>query len=167
MSSKFETSKAEGAHHLFSRMAGNWEGMAQTWFEPGKPPSDESPVTATMHLVLDGRFLFCEYKGSMQGKPLEGMMIVGKQLSTDRFQTLLIDSFHTGTDMLFSEGKRGDANLNVLGSYIYVTPEQEHVWGWRTQIELLNDNELKITAYNVEPGGEEAKATEVIYKRVK
>lgn len=165
MSSKFETSKTSGAHHLFSQMEGSWEGMARTWFDPNEL-SDESPVQANMRLILGGRFLMIGYAGSMQGRPLEGLMIIGKQLTTDKFQCVWLDSFHTGTDMMFSESKRNADVLSVLGTYVYAGPEKEEIWGWRTKIELLNNDELLITAFNVTPAGEESKATEVLFKRI-
>ncbi len=68
---------------------------------------------------------------------------------------------------MFSEGKKGDDSFKMLGSYAYVTPELEQHWGWRTEIEMLNDDEVKITAYNISPEGEEAKATETLYKKLK
>jgi hypothetical protein len=165
MSTKFEQSKSEGAHHLFTCMVGNWEGVAKTWFNPDEL-SDESTVKGTMRLILGGRFLLHEYQGSMNGKPLEGVVIYGNQLSLGKFQSIWVDSFHTGTDMMFSEGKRNDASLNVTGIYVYVTPEKEHTWGWRTEISLINENELLITAYNISPESEESKATELLYMRV-
>ena len=169
MSDKFETSKASGPHYQLSRLEGEWAGIAKTWFEPGKPPSDESPVKGNMKLVLGGRFLLHEYTGSMQGNPLEGMAIIGYQLSLGKYQVAWVDSFHNGTSIMFSEGERNAPKLNVTGSYVHVTPEKEHYWGWRTELEIVNDDEVVFTSYNVPPPGEgqEEKATELVYKRVK
>jgi len=166
MSKKFETSKTSGAHYQLSRLTGEWEGITKTWFEPGEP-TDQSPMSGNMRLILDGRFVMHEYKGSMEGKPFEGIAIYGYHLSLQKFQCAWIDSFHTGTDMIFSEGSKGDNSMKMLGSYAYVTPETEQYWGWRTEIAMVSDDEIIITAYNISPEGEEAKATETVYKKVK
>jgi hypothetical protein len=47
------------------KMEGEWQGVAKTWFEPDKI-ADESPVRATMKLILDGKFILHEYKGSFR-----------------------------------------------------------------------------------------------------
>lgn len=166
MSEKFQNSKDKGIHFQLGKLEGEWEGTAKVWFEPGDPV-DESPVRGNMRLILDGRFIMHGYKGSFGGKPLEGLAIYGCNLETGKIQASWIDSFHTGSAMIFSEGKKGDDKLAMLGSYAYVTPETEQHWGWRTEIEILNDDDLKITAYNISPGGEEARATETWYTRVK
>ncbi len=53
-----------------------------------------------------------------------------------------------------------------MGNYYYVSPEETQQWGWRTEMELVNVDEIRMTAFNVTPGGEETKATEIIYTRV-
>jgi hypothetical protein len=166
MSEKFDTSKASGAHAKLAKLAGSWQGIASTWFEPGTV-ADESPVSGTMRLILDGRFILHEYSGSFGGKPLEGIAILGYHMALEKYQSAWIDSFHNGTAIMFSEGKKGSDRLAVLGSYAYVTPEVEQHWGWRTEIEMPGEDEVKITAYNISPEGEEAKATELLYKRIK
>ncbi|MEJ7589678.1 MAG: DUF1579 domain-containing protein [Ferruginibacter sp.] len=165
MSEKLETSKTTGPHSQLAKLAGTWEGMATTWFEPDKI-ADQSPVSGSMRLILDGRFILHEYKGSFTGKPLEGMAIYGYHLELKKFQGAWIDSFHNGSAIMFSEGTRSGEQLKMLGSYAYVTPEAEQHWGWRTEIEIIQEDEVKITAYNISPGGDEAKATETVYKKV-
>lgn len=166
MSEKLEHSKTNGAHNKLSQLTGEWEGIAKTWFEPDNV-ADESPVKGTMKLILDGRFILHEYKGSFGGKPLEGIAIFGYHLDLGKFQAAWIDSFHNGSAIMFSEGNKGDDDVKVLGGYAYVTPEMEQHWGWRTEIDVINADEIRITAFNISPEGEEAKATETIYKRVK
>jgi len=123
-----EGSKTSGAHFQLSRLVGEWQGTAKTWFEPNKL-EDESPMHGTMNLILDGKFILHEYQGSFGEKPITGIAIYGYHLDLGRFQSAWIDSFHTGTAIMFSEGKKGEKDILVLGSYAYVTPEVEQHWG--------------------------------------
>lgn len=100
------------------------------------------------------------------GKPVEGIALYAYNLDLQRFETAWIDSFHTGTFILFSEGQRNTTDLNAKGSYAYITPETEQFWGWRTTIEMDGENKLVITAYNISPQGEEQKATEMVLERM-
>lgn len=164
MSEKFEVSKTTGQHFQISQLVGEWEGITKVWFGP-ETLADESPVYGEIRSILDGRFVLHEYKGSFGGKPLEGLAIYGYHLELEKFQSIWLDSFHNGAAMMFSEGNRGDATFAMLGGYSYVTPEMEQKWGWRTEIEMTNADQLMLTAYNISPEGEETKATETIYHR--
>lgn len=162
--SKFQDSLHAGYHKKFADMCGNWKGTSRTWFEPDVL-SDESSVEGKVYQALGGLFVIHEYTASLQGKEHSGLMIVGASFSEEKFQTAWIDSFHNGTNILFSEGKMEEGIYSVLGSYAAGSPDVR--WGWRTTLEQPNADTLIMTMYNIQPGEPEAKAVEFAYTRVK
>ena len=160
---KLQVSLASGHHHELNALVGEWSGQTKTWFEAAEPV-DDSPMSGTIRPLFDGRFVMHEYKGSFQGQAFEGIAIYGFHLKTSSFQSVWMDTFHMGTGIMMSEGKRNADHFKVLGTY-EASAENPELWGWRTEINLVNKNELVITAYNITPEGTESKATETIYRR--
>ena len=151
-----------GPHHLLGRLVGSWTGTTRTWFVPDKL-ADESPSRARIRQALDGRFVVLEYEGAMKGKPLFGMAIIGYHIDAALYTMAWVDSFHLGTATMHSEGEPRENGFSVLGHY---DVPQSEPWGWRTELALTSENRLVLTAYNIPPGGQEAKALESVYTRV-
>jgi hypothetical protein len=151
-------------HHLLSQMAGSWTGTSRLWFEPDQM-ADESPVVGTIQLILSGRFALYLYQGSAQGELQHGLFTFGYNTTLDRYEASWVDSFHNNTAIMFCTGNATDNGFFVLGGF--PDPNGGPDWGWRTEVELVDVDHLLITAYNISPEGDEAKATEARLTRVK
>ena len=161
---KFEQSLENGPHNKLQKLIGEWNGKTKTWFEKDVL-ADESDANAAITSLLDGRFISIDYQSSLEGKPFVGKMILGFDIPYQKFTSSWIDSFHMGTQIMLSNGDVLENGFSVTGTY--GNPEYgDKLWGWRTEIQFISDKEFSLTAYNISPEGEEAKATETFYKRV-
>lgn len=157
-----ETSLASGPHALLARLVGTWQGRARLWFEPGDPVDDQA-IEGTIEPVAGGRFVRHRYRTQVMGDEHSGEAIIGCDLARRRWQVAWIDTFHTGEQIMFSEGAwaAGDTRLDVRGSY---PAEEGPDWGWRTTMEPAADGAV-VQHHNVTPDGAETLAVDITYRR--
>ncbi len=147
-----------------AKLVGRWRGVNRlhtTWIPEN--PVRESATTAVVDLTARGRFLKLEYDWTFEDAAQEGLILVGDQNDSDLIKAFWIDSWHLSDKFMVSEGARNAANAISLKGF-YTVPDHPD-WGWRTEIEPVDENSFKITMFNITPEGEETLAVGMEFER--
>jgi hypothetical protein len=82
-------------------------------------------------------------------------MLIGYHNDARAYELVWIDSFHTGSAILFFSGAATKPGVvDVLGSYTAAG----QTWGWRNRLSLASPQDLVFEAFNIPPGSEDIPA---------
>ncbi len=142
--------------------AGDYRGT--NWLQdPQTNSPDDSPATATVTLVLGGRFVRFDYTWGYRGSPQAGSMLFGYDSTTKSITAHWIDSWHMGDKAMACQGPApGNGVLSVRGSYA-APPDPD--WGWRIDVHPMEGRFIRLVMFNISPDGKEELAVEATYTR--
>lgn len=148
-------------HKMLASLAGSWTTKAKEWMEPGKPAT-ESEGTAEIKTLMDGRFIYQEYRGTMMGQSYSGIGIDGYDNMKKKYVTAWMDSM--GTGLFIMEGTAGadGRTITLKGSHPEPGGGQMHhraVW------KIADSNTQTFEMYGTHHGQKESKVLEITYTR--
>ena len=147
---------------LLLAFTGNWQGKNSLWLSPDEPVR-ESTTTLSLNPTINGKFIQVKYTWADEGKPQEGMLLIGYENERQLATAVWVDSWHMGEKYMFCQGViHENGSVDVRGQYQAPTGPD---WGWRIVIEPESENTLNLIMYNTTPKGEEALAVEAKYSR--
>ena len=148
-------------HKLFATLAGTWTAHTREWMEPTTPPV-ESTGTASMKMLLDGRFLYHNFNGQMMGQPFSGLGIEAYDNVTKKYVTMWIDSLSTGILVMEGTASSDGKTITLRGSH--VEPGGSKVL-YRSIWKILDANNQTFELYGTPGRGKEMKLLEIVYTR--
>jgi len=148
-------------HKLFASLAGSWTTKTKEWMEPNKPPM-ESTGSAEMKMLLDGRFLYQEFNGTMMGQSFSGIGIDGYDNLRKKYVTAWIDSMGTGIFMMEGTASADGKIITLNGKHAepgggYMT--HRAIW------KIVDSNTQTFDMYGAHHGAKEMKMMEITYTR--
>jgi len=148
-------------HQMMAKSVGEWKTINKYWMDPTSEPM-VTEGTATIEMILGGRYQFAKHTGMVMGMPMEGMSLTGYDNTSGEFTSIWIDNLGTGTAV--AKGKYDEATglLNMNGSM--VDPMTKGEMQFTQVLKVLDDNHQVFEMY-MNYNGQEFKSLEIEFIR--
>jgi hypothetical protein len=151
-------------HKIFDKLAGKWTGKLKIWSgtAPTQPPM-ESNSDSESKLVLGGRYLIEESKGTVMRMPMQRMSVLGYDNFKKVYTLVFFSSLETATNI-------ATGTLDAPGKVLILRGEFDGPQGkepFKNVIRFDNDDVHTFESYKIMPDGREIKLIEETSTRVK
>lgn len=151
-------------HKLLEPFVGTWDA-AITWRGEPQGVPITSKAQSRKSWILGGRFIRQEFEGVTMGEHLSGRGITGYDNLREKFVSMWTDSMSTA--IMISTGTVNEDGDKFVFHGDFMDPVTRELKHSRSEVTVDNHDQHTFVAYESLPGGEEYKAVEIIYKRVK
>lgn len=149
-------------HKHIARMAGDWTFTNKMWMDPSQPPAESS---GTMHgeMVMGGRYVQTDWKGSFMGMPFEGRGTYGYDNLSKKYVSTWIDNM--GTGIIYATGTCDESGMRCEDRGDMMDPMTGKQSYMRSVVTWTGDKSFKMESYGPTPDGKEAKMMEITVTR--
>lgn len=163
MAKMMKLSSPSENHAIFKDLVGNWKVQSKFWMEKNAKP-EESKGTQTNKLVMDGRFLQSEHKGTSMGKPFTGMGLLGYDNVRGEYQSIWIDNMSTSIMTSTGSYDASTKTLSETGTYSCPMTGEKNKTA-RSEWKFTDKKNYTFTMYTNDKDGNEFKNLEIEYKK--
>ncbi len=149
-------------HELLKNYAGDWDVAIKGWMKPGDEPM-MSTATQKAALIFDGRYVKCNFEGTMGGRKFSGLEIIGYDLFQNKYTTLWIDNM--STSFLVTTGVLDMSGKVLTDSGMAPDPMTGKLQKVKNVTTFMEDGKYKFEMYMAGPDGKEFKSMELIATR--
>jgi hypothetical protein len=150
-------------HELLKKYVGEWDVDIATYQDPAKP--EMSKGTMKNMLILDGRYLKCDFEGMMGGMAAKGLEIIGYDLFKKEYTTFWIDSWSTAFTLTHGTLDTAGKVLTETGEFPDAMTDGKTLQKVKNVTTFMDDGSYKFEMYMVMPDGKEMKGMELVCKR--
>lgn len=144
-------------HEMMMSSTGEWKAVSKFWMDPaGEPMMSEG--TASIEMILGGRYMKSTHIGTMMGMPFEGIYLQGYDNVTNEFTAIWIDNMGTGTSVAIGLYDEASNSIMFEGSMVDPMSKQEILY--KQKFTFLSGNHHLMEMF-MEHDGAEFKMMEV------
>ncbi len=165
MMKMYEAAAKPGPEHaMLAKSAGRWNCTVKSWTDPKGAP-EVSEGTEESEMVFGGRYLRSHFKGSMMGRPYEGMGTFAFDNVKKKYVGNWMDSMSTGIMNFEGDYNAQSKELVCRGSYADAMTGKDTAC--RMVSRFLGDDQHVFEMWGPDPTGTEVKWMEITYNRAK
>lgn len=151
------------AHKMMAKDNGKWNADVTMWMAPDSPPT-KSKAVCENSMIFGGRYQKSMHKGTMMGKPFEGMSLLGYDNAKKVFVSSWVDNM--GTGIMTMEGTWDEATKCINFNGKCVDPSTGKDMDIRQVFKFVDSNNQLLEMYCT-TDGKEMKTMEIKLSRQK
>lgn len=149
-------------HEFLKKYVGDWDIEATSWSKPDAPPMI-SKGSMKNQLIFDGRYVKCQFEGTMTGMKFAGLEIIGYDLYQNKYVTFWIDSM--STCFLLTSGTLDRTGMVLTENGTTPDPMTGRMQKVKNVTTFMRDGKYRFEMFMVMPDGKEFKSMELLATR--